>query len=102
LTSRDFSFVGRSGAVDATWRATSTVIAPRRIPPSQRAAFVHPQTAEALKAMAVHDSSLFEETYNLLNAWLSIVPGNGAHNLRRWRFSNEHRRPQLPVHARSP
>ena len=25
----------------------------------------------------------FEETYNLLNAWLSIVPGNGAHNVRR-------------------
>jgi type IV secretion system protein VirB4 len=41
------------------------------------------QTAEAMKAMAVHDGSLFEETYNLLNAWLSIVPGNGAHNLRR-------------------
>ena len=33
--------------------------------------------------MAAHDGSLFEETYNLLNAWLSIVPGNGAHNLRR-------------------
>src|SRR6266849_5551293 len=41
------------------------------------------QTAEAMKAMAVHDGSLFEETYNLLNAWLSIVPGNSAHNLRR-------------------
>ena len=41
------------------------------------------QTAEAMKAMAVHDGSLFEETYNLLNAWLGIVPGNGAHNLRR-------------------
>jgi type IV secretion system protein TrbE len=41
------------------------------------------QTAEAMKAMAVHDGSLFEETYNLLNAWLSIVPGNGAHSLRR-------------------
>ena len=39
--------------------------------------------AEAQKTMAVHDGSLFEETYNLLNAWLSIVPGNGAHNLRR-------------------
>ena len=33
--------------------------------------------------MAAHDGSLFDETYNLLNAWLSIVPGNGAHNLRR-------------------
>ena len=41
------------------------------------------QTAEALKAMAVHDGRLFEETYNLLNAWLSVVPGNSAHNLRR-------------------
>jgi len=41
------------------------------------------QTAEAMKAIAVHDGSLFEETYNLLNAWLSIVPGNSAHNLRR-------------------
>src|SRR5213078_1758202 len=41
------------------------------------------QTAEAMKAITVHDGSLFEETYNLLNAWLSIVPGNTAHNLRR-------------------
>lgn len=41
------------------------------------------QAAEAFKAMAVHDGSLFDETYNLLNAWLSIVPGNAAHNLRR-------------------
>jgi len=41
------------------------------------------QTAEAMKVMAVHDACLFEETYNLLNAWLSIVPGNSAHNLRR-------------------
>jgi type IV secretion system protein VirB4 len=41
------------------------------------------QAAEAQKAMAVHDGSLFEETYNLLNAWLSIVPGNGRHNVRR-------------------
>lgn len=39
--------------------------------------------AEAMKALAVHDGSFFEETYNLLNAWLSIVPGNSAHNLRR-------------------
>ena len=36
-----------------------------------------------MKTMAVHDGSFFEETYNLLNAWLAIVPGNGAHNLRR-------------------
>ncbi len=41
------------------------------------------QAAEAVRAFAIHDGTLFEETYNLLNAWLSIVPGNGAHNLRR-------------------
>ena len=40
-------------------------------------------TAEAMKVMAAHDGCFFEETYNLLNAWLGIVPGNGAHNLRR-------------------
>ena len=36
-----------------------------------------------MKVLAAHDGAFFEETYNLLNAWLSIVPGNGAHNLRR-------------------
>jgi len=40
-------------------------------------------TAEAMKTIAAHDGSLFEETYNQLNAWLSIVPGNSRHNLRR-------------------
>jgi len=39
--------------------------------------------AEAIKVMAAHDGAFTEETYNLLNAWLSIVPGNSAHNLRR-------------------
>jgi type IV secretion/conjugal transfer VirB4 family ATPase len=48
------------------------------------------QAAEAMKAMAVHDGSLFEETYNLLNAWLSVVPGNGAHNLRRLALLETH------------
>ena len=33
--------------------------------------------------MAAHDGTFIEETYNLLNAWLSVVPGNSAHNLRR-------------------
>ena len=40
-------------------------------------------TAEATKVMASHDGTFIDETYNLLNAWLSIVPGNSAHNLRR-------------------
>ena len=49
----------------------------------QDARALEQQAAEAMKAMAVHDGSLFEETYNLLNAWLTIVPGNSAHNMRR-------------------
>ena len=49
----------------------------------------HGPTSTAASDRRGHEShgrprrSLFEETYNLLNAWLSIVPGNGAHNLRR-------------------
>ena len=39
--------------------------------------------AEASKVMSTHDGALVEETYNLLNAWLAIIPGNTAHNLRR-------------------
>ena len=41
------------------------------------------QAAEAMKVMAIHDGSFVPETYNLLNAWLATVPGNGAYNLRR-------------------
>jgi type IV secretion system protein VirB4 len=41
------------------------------------------QGAEAMKMMAVHDGVLFDESYNLLNAWLGIVPGNATRNLRR-------------------
>jgi type IV secretion/conjugal transfer VirB4 family ATPase len=44
---------------------------------------VERMSAEAIKVMAAHDGTLVEETYNLLNAWLSVVPGNSAHNLRR-------------------
>jgi type IV secretion system protein VirB4 len=32
--------------------------------------------------------TLCDETYNLLNAWLAVVPGNGAHNLRRLALLN--------------
>jgi type IV secretion system protein VirB4 len=39
--------------------------------------------AEAVKVLATHDGALVAETYNLLNAWLAVVPGNSAHNLRR-------------------
>lgn len=39
--------------------------------------------AECLKVFAGHDGALYEESYNLLNAWLAVVPGNASHNLRR-------------------
>jgi len=39
--------------------------------------------AEAVKIMATHDGTFVPETYNLLNAWLAVMPGNSAHNLRR-------------------
>ncbi len=39
--------------------------------------------AECLKVFAGHDGALYEESYNLLNTWLAVVPGNASHNLRR-------------------
>ena len=44
--------------------------------------------AECAKAFAAHDGALYDETYNLLNAWLAVLPGNGAHNLRRLALLN--------------
>ena len=78
--------VRSSATRSRSWRSTATSSGSARstlvLHGTDARALQH-QTAEAMKAMAVHDGSLFEETYNLLNAWLSIVPGNGAHNLRR-------------------
>jgi type IV secretion/conjugal transfer VirB4 family ATPase len=39
--------------------------------------------ADLAKVLAKHDGVLLTETYNALNAWCSIVPGNHAYNLRR-------------------
>jgi type IV secretion system protein TrbE len=39
--------------------------------------------AECFKALSTRDAVLIEERYNLLNAFLSVVPGNRAFNLRR-------------------
>ncbi|MGD9902793.1 MAG: VirB4 family type IV secretion system protein [Vicinamibacterales bacterium] len=47
-------------------------------------------SAEARKVLAAHDGAFFEETYNLLNAWLAVMPGNGAHNLRRLALLETH------------
>jgi type IV secretion/conjugal transfer VirB4 family ATPase len=44
--------------------------------------------AACAKAVAGHDGALYEESYNLLNAWLAVVPGNAAHNLRRLALLN--------------
>ena len=38
--------------------------------------------AEFYKVFSVHDAQLYEEQYNLLNAFLAAVPGNYAFNLR--------------------
>jgi type IV secretion system protein VirB4 len=38
--------------------------------------------AEFYKVFSIHDAQLYEERYNLLNAFLASVPGNHAHNLR--------------------
>jgi type IV secretion system protein VirB4 len=38
--------------------------------------------AEFYKVFSVHDAQLYEEKYNLLNAFLAGVPGNSAFNLR--------------------
>jgi type IV secretion/conjugal transfer VirB4 family ATPase len=38
--------------------------------------------AEFYKVFSVHDAQLYEEKYNLLNAFLAAVPGNQVHNLR--------------------
>jgi type IV secretion system protein TrbE len=44
--------------------------------------------AACVKVFAGHDGALYEESYNLLNAWLAVVPGNSAHNLRRLALLN--------------
>src|SRR5262249_44424080 len=51
-------------------------------------AAVDRRVAECAKVFAAHDGSLHDETYNLLNAWLAIGPGNSAHNLRRLALLN--------------
>jgi type IV secretion/conjugal transfer VirB4 family ATPase len=40
-------------------------------------------TAECFKVFAIHDARVVEERYNQLNAWLAVLPGNHAFNLRR-------------------
>ncbi len=51
---------------------------------------VDQQAAQAMKVLSTHDGAFFDETYNLLNAWVGIVPGNGARNLRRMALLETH------------
>jgi type IV secretion/conjugal transfer VirB4 family ATPase len=46
--------------------------------------------AEVAKVLTSQDGAVTRETYNLLNAWLAIVPGNSAHNLRRLALLETH------------
>ena len=39
--------------------------------------------ADFYKVFSVHDAQLYEEKYNLLNAFLAAIPGNHVFNLRR-------------------
>ena len=38
--------------------------------------------AAARKAFAAHDAQVTEERYNLLHAWLAVLPGHDAYNIR--------------------
>jgi type IV secretion system protein TrbE len=44
--------------------------------------------ADFYKVFSVHDAQLYEEKYNLLNAYLATVPGNYVFNLRSLYLSN--------------
>jgi type IV secretion system protein TrbE len=47
--------------------------------------------ADVGKIFGHHEGSLVRETYNALNAYLSVMPGNGAFNLRRtWLLSSNY------------
>jgi type IV secretion system protein VirB4 len=47
--------------------------------------------AECFKVFAAHDASVIDERYNLLNAWLAVLPGNEVYNLRRlWLLSTSY------------
>jgi type IV secretory pathway VirB4 component len=46
--------------------------------------------ADVAKIFGNHEAALIRETYNALNAYLSIIPGNQAFNLRRtWLLSGQ-------------
>jgi len=46
------------------------------------ATIVDESVAQAVKIFAAHDGAVVEETYNVLNAWVAMMPGNYAHQVR--------------------
>lgn len=58
--------------------------------PGEDAGAVRRTAGQALKIMGTHDGAFMEERYNLLNAWLAVLPGNSAHNLRRLALLETH------------
>jgi type IV secretion/conjugal transfer VirB4 family ATPase len=54
----------------------------------QELAKVDAACAEFYKVFSIHDAQLYEERYNLLNAYLAAVPGNSAFNVRRLSIAN--------------
>ena len=44
---------------------------------------VRRSVAEVSKVFATQGAQLTEESYNLLNAWLAVIPGNSIYNVRR-------------------
>jgi type IV secretion system protein TrbE len=51
-------------------------------------AAVRQASAEGYKVFAAHGAHVFEERYNLLNAFLAVIPGNPPFNLRRLLLSS--------------
>jgi type IV secretion system protein VirB4 len=52
------------------------------------AAALDHSVAACTKAFAAHDAQLTDERANLLNAWLAVLPGNTAYNLRAMHLLN--------------
>jgi type IV secretion/conjugal transfer VirB4 family ATPase len=53
--------------------------------------------ADCAKIFARHDGVLHVESYNALNAWLAVLPGNTAHNLRRLTLLDTNHADLLPL-----
>jgi type IV secretion system protein VirB4 len=53
--------------------------------------------AECAKTFRRHDGVLHVESYNALNAWLAVLPGNTAHNLRRLTLLDTNHADLLPL-----